>query len=556
MSGLPQMVKDYVQAAGIISDSDLAGYFLNSDEVQEVAAEQGWPDAAGALLLVAWGEASHRFRRARARLQVCTKPSTTSATAMPTPTVGRIPSVQTVQALPTTMSAEELPTIVATNTLVEQDKVHMVEGTDFLRKLWLRMGQRGLHWQAGPPFLLELRWKFLMKACQRLTTASVRKHVKAWTSWEIWVTSRLHALGMSALFQPDSITVAQFMDEETSRGATLGRSRMQSFRWLRLRLGVPFPVEDVLLQDFVHFPMDHVSKPAYTMTPAMFVNILGQVNELGTGRAQEPMLVLFLALACVRHKHLTISTITGHNGEFVFGYCPQGKAKRRGTRPPFEWAVPRLSLIPNAFAFLLEAAQRMGFPSFAIPARAKSRRMPTRKWMPKPMGHMMTMRVIRQVFGQTGMHNHDTAKLTYNTCRRFLPTVANIFQYSRHDAQAIGSWVEEPSADGQPARASAGSGSLLPMSVHYSGKQALASGMVKQRAVQDLLRVLNQIPEVAVILQGQPGQVSEDAVSWDKIATIFQDLKLKHGEAKPNKDKKDKADKKDKKDKDGKKRKR
>ena len=94
------------------------------------------------------------------------------------------------------------------------------------------------------------------------------------------------------------------------------------------------------------------------------------------------------------------------------------------------------------------------------------------------------------------------------------------------------------------------------MSVHYSGKQALASGMVKQRAVQDLLRVLKQIPEVAVILQGQPGQVSEDAVSWDKIATIFQDLKLKHGEAKPNKDKKDKARKKDKKDKDGKKRKR
>ena len=64
-----------------------------------------------------------------------------------------------------------------------------------------------------------------------------------------------------------------------------------------------------------------------------------------------------------------------------------------------------------------------------------------------PDGHMMAMRLLRQVFLETGMAQQDVVKLTYNTCRRFLPTVANVLQLSRHDCQAIGNWVEDEISD-------------------------------------------------------------------------------------------------------------
>ena len=440
------------------------------------------------------------------------------------------------------MIADELPDKVVQNVLVEKESAHLVAGTNDLKNLWLRMGSRGLHWQAGPPALLDLRWGFLMRTCQRLTAASVRKHVKAWTSWEGWMASR----GATDVFQPDAMTVAEFFDAEAARGATLGRSRMQSFRWLRLRLGIPFPIDDVLLRDFVHFPLSYVAKPAETMTPAMFINLIGLVNRLGVVRAQEPMLVAFLALACVRHKHLAISTVTGHTEEFVFGHCPQGKARRRGTRPPFSWAVPRPPFIPASFAFLLEAAEKMGFPSFVIPARAKTRMMPTRRWLPQPMGHMMTMRVIRQVFEQTGMGKAETGKLTFNTCRRFLPTVAKVFQYTRHEAQAIGNWVEDAGKDGDHAQGSSTAAGLMPMSIHYSGKQALASGMIKQKALHDLCHVFLKVPAAAAILHGNCGHVSESELSWEMVAAIYAGQQ-KQADTKPKKDKKHKKDKKDKK---------
>ena len=274
------------------------------------------------------------------------------------------------------------------------------------------------------------------------------------------------------------------------------------------------------------------------MSPAMFVNVLALVHELSPLRAQEPLLVLFMAMACIRHQHLSVSTVTGNTDDFIFGRCPQGKCRRRGTRPPFDWAIPRPSCIPGAFSFILEVAERMDFPSFVIPARAKARRIPTRRWLPHPMGHRMAMRIIRQVFADAGMDKSHAEQMTFNTCRRFLPTLANVLQFSRHDCQAIGNWVEDQSAGASPA-------TVLPMSVHYSDRKALASGVVKQRALAEFLSILREIPSVQPVIDGGSDRVSDADVSWDTIATIHQSRQTIVSSS--PKDKKDKKSKKDKK---------
>lgn len=88
------------------------------------------------------------------------------------------------------------------------------------------------------------------------------------------------------------------------------------------------------------------------------------------------------------------------------------------------------------------------------------------------------------------------------------------------------------------------------MSIHYSGKQALASGMVKQRLLQYFHAALLQVPQAAEIMNGKAGRISDDVLSWDIVATKHQHAKQQLSnstEKQANKSKKDKSDKKQKK---------
>ena len=100
--------------------------------------------------------------------------------------------------------------------------------------------------------------------------------------------------------------------------------------------------------------------------------------------------------------------------------------------------------MPEAFSFLKDLADSMSTPPFIVPAMAKKRGIAIKRWLPKPMGYQMTIRLIRQVFRQIGLQNVKVDDLTFNTCRRFLPTLGNVLGLTRHEAQAVGNWVEDP----------------------------------------------------------------------------------------------------------------
>ena len=186
----------------------------------------------------------------------------------------------------------------------------------------------------------ELRWNFLIRSGRRLTSGTVAKHVLTWRSWESWLRS-CHGVHFDDLiFNPDPIVFAQFLEHETERGSTLGASRLTSCRWLRTKLGVPFPTEDPVVLDFAVAPAEHVVTQAEVIDPTTFVNILALINKVTVGMAQEYLLVLFWAVSCVRRLHLCTSTITGHDANFIYGRCAQAKCRRKGVRQPFDWAVP------------------------------------------------------------------------------------------------------------------------------------------------------------------------------------------------------------------------
>ena len=226
-----------------------------------------------------------------------------------------------------------------------------------------------------------------------------------------------------------------------------------------------------------------------------------------------------------------------------FGKCEQAKCRRKGVRPPFHWAVPHLPCLSLSFQFIVDLAERMNHPSFIIPARAQAPGLAARRWLPYPMGHTMALRILRRVVQEAGLSESQAAGLSYNTCRRFLPTVANVFQVDRSSAQALGSWVEELSG-------TASSSAPVHMSVHYSDQKALASGLVKHRVLQELFQALEHLPGAKAIIQGGSDLLPVGSVSWDVLAGLHRDhvavgmpKDLSPGPIKERKRKKDPQDK-------------
>ena len=508
---------EFFTKLGVESWADLAGFFDSVDDAKEFATAKDVPKEG---VVLAWVEACHRQKRALSQVVALTGPtmstpsSSVSTVASTSFSSSSLPATQAGEISGEVSAAALLP--VAENTMISNERDHQARALRELQTMWRSMGPRGLHWQAGSDRVVDLRWHFLVRGGQRATARTVAKHALAWRSWCKWVEQHNAPLTDDKLYTPDSLVLAQFLDCEVRRGATLGSSRLTSFRWLRQRLGLPFPVDDVLVADFAAVPATHTVVQATAMDISVFLNVLALVNRFGKDKSQEFLLVLFWCLACLRRLHLCKSALTEYSGDFIFGRCEQGKCKKKGIRPPFHWSVPHLPRMEFSFKFLIDVAERMGFRNFIVPSRAKATGLAARRWLPQPMGHSMTLRILRRVLQEAGLSETQAAGLSYNTCRRFLPTVANLFHFDRESSQALGSWVEDtsgPSSTAMPDH----------MSVHYADQKALSSGLVKVRAVTELFAALDFIPEAKAIIDGGSALLPVGSISWDLVAGLHRD---------------------------------
>ena len=500
---------------GLVNDSDLAGFFDDAVDVATFATEKGWDEQVANLVLTAWNVARHRTRRAVAQaFPVLHASASTSSSLMPVIARSSSASSRSVTgggAAPNPVAAP------CSADLLGPVEVHAGEAHEAgrratnlseLRKLWFTMGPRGLLWRDGTPAQHELRWTFLQRKGATLTAGTTRKHMLAWTSWVGWMHQ--HHPGMD-IFSPDDLIFATFLDDEMAKGATLGRSRLESCRWLRLRLGVPFPVHEEVVASFSAAPVGHEELQATALTPAMFVNLVALVNAMGTAKAHEPLLALFFSVACIRRAHLARSHFTHFTETYMFGKCTEGKPRHKGVRHPFAWAVPVLPFLQEGFEFLKDAAIRMEFPNFIVPSRSAATGMAARRWTAKPMGHTTVLRILRHCLFLMGVSKELTENYTFNSCRRFLPTAAAVFHYGRNEAQALGNWVEEVTPDASKVVPSF-------MSIHYSDEKALSSGSVKLSVLQELLAALRAFPEAKDILNGGTALIDPFGIKWDDLA--------------------------------------
>ena len=201
--------------------------------------------------------------------------------------------------------------------------------------------------------------------------------------------------------------------------------------------------------------------------------------------------------------------------DYLYGHCAKGKLRRRGKRLPFFWAVPRPAFFPApTFDVIVQLAERMGKPAFLIPTLVAATRKVPAHWAARPMSHAMSARLVRRSLARAGVPARELTGACFGTCRRFLPTAAQVLQFDRQTCQAVGNWVER---EGVPADLPS-----APMSVHYSDARGLASGAAKRDVLDRLLAVLGRCPGAQDVLNGLPISAETKLLDWPDIDAAWR----------------------------------
>ena len=134
------------------------------------------------------------------------------------------------------------------------------------------------------------------------------------------------------------------------------------------------------------------------------------------------------------------------------------------------------------------------------------------------MTYQRFVELLRRVGAQCGKPAAEVSSITFNSARRFLPTVVSAVGADAHTAQAVGNWTDTPCEGGskQPA--------LRLMSVHYSDIKALASGQAKESVLDAFVAASSHHPSVQSILAGTPAKVAPGTLTWGAVGQAHRQL--------------------------------
>ena len=120
----------------------------------------------------------------------------------------------------------------------------------------------------------------------------------------------------------------------------------------------------------------------------------------------------------------------------VEGKVTRGKRRHQGTRPGFDWSLVRycpadFDLFGRLGQLWADAAGRGG-KVFLIPDLAEAAAWDTAVWRSAHMPYTKFVALLRRLLDDPGV--------TYNSARRFLPSIGGALNLVESDAQAISNW--------------------------------------------------------------------------------------------------------------------
>ena len=141
---------------------------------------------------------------------------------------------------------------------------------------------------------------------------------------------------------PTPMDLATFLRGVSQGGPTAASSMHACMKYFASTFGAAYDVDHWLTKTFRFHAQAHTSAQAPELEPWEFMNFIELFyRACGTQKLLLAM-VLLPACACIRFEHLQRSSFTQDHGHWCEFHCSQGKSRKFGARPAYDWGLPEV----------------------------------------------------------------------------------------------------------------------------------------------------------------------------------------------------------------------
>lgn len=269
-------------------------------------------------------------------------------------------------------------------------------------------------------------------------------HLSAWCCVKVLADLvDLKELGLSWNALRDPVRLQSTKEALTQSASRLGVARRTTLlssvkRWKRYCLEKDYPIRHptaLMMSEFLAM----VGQGGPTAAASMWHALLWWSTSFGLGW---PLDLQVVPVSC------TSTSCQSDKGEWLEFWYREGKARKKGARPGYGWACPNViwrgwHLTKALGEFFRHESLNSGFLFPAVDLE------PDDLWeikfiLNRPMARGRFLEIFRGALTQVATNLQGAQSAPFNRMRRFMPTAANIANFSVPDLQAVGNWQEIP----------------------------------------------------------------------------------------------------------------
>ena len=544
----PEILLKFLLHIRVETFSDLKGLWRSSlDFVRELEdfAEQRLPADEAMQMATFWTTASSRATASHNKLvrmliqdrQSSYRTSSTAPTATPV-LASSIPSrvkrlIATGQPGPpaTTVSlaAVDPHTQEEDKKRTKLDIIFQIAMEDVMN-----LDQLGVTWEMlEDAMVLQSTKDVVLANASRLGLGRLSSLIAAFRRW------KRHAVETGVeINKPLPIQVAHFLKKVGQGGPTAASSQYQAMLWWQKSMGAELPMEHWLVTPWRLHSASHQGAQATELPPWEFLNLLRWTTTLQGTHQLLASFLLMVAVSCVRYEHIQRSKFIQKHDGWLEMYCPQGKARKQGTRPGYGWSVADIqwkgfSLCAILADFFHNEALSENFLIPAIELQASdlweiSRDTPL--VLNKAMSRGRFLEIFRGSLLQINVEPQTAARAQFNRLRRFLPTAGNVAQLQPMEMQAVGNWIDIPAGGGGEPGATKPR-AVMHMGLHYAGQKVARSFVVKAHALKIFMSLFRR--RQGEFALDEQGLLIRGSWEWPEVSAMFELYKGEFSEVQP-----------------------
>ena len=311
-------------------------------------------------------------------------------------------------------------------------------------KVFQSVGSRGTHWHesAGCADTDESLFLRRLRGSSEKRLETSLQVLRRWHAWAKHENVKNPGEGQNAL-SPSANFMGKFLLSVVTGGPTAAAQVWAHLEWWRTKVGLPFPTQAHSLSSFKTNEPGHRIRQAIELPAWVFLNFIIMAKKLSGPRAIMIKIILFTTMSCIRWEHILRSHILEIcPGQFRCR-CTLGKNRISGTRAPFDfWTPSRLSKDDDTLRDLIvfyEGRRSTLVPDIQMESGVINE---TSGWRSRPMPGKKFIQALRTFAEMAGVGHEDAKGLTFNTLRRFLPTLGEAVDLSPPELQSLSNWVE------------------------------------------------------------------------------------------------------------------